>query len=666
MRRSSLLAPSAWSRAAQAVLPWLIGLAFIAVEVRRVSGQVAVRYPDFFTWAERASRFDLHHLAEWQWVDGLYPLGYPLLLRLGVALGADVLRVAFAISILGGFLGLLATFWLVRRMTGEWALAVLTEFGLGCMAYYLFFGNLDSTDMLAAGLQLLSFPLLLRETRRRSAGLIAGLLVGLSYLVRYTATLPFLLCTLFLLGAAGLRRDREGLVVTGLYLLGGMVGAAPQWIASAVVTGNPLYNTQAHNLWFHLLGSGDYIRDWNAVPLDISLWQVVASDPARFFGHWWGVFQTVWPGTEFLAVDLPLGVLAQAGFIFALLAPGQMRRPARVFMLLYTAGMLALLAFTRYDRRFLITLMPFEVLCCLYFLWTLFPARVGICRWRLPVRVPLLLCLLAFNVRYPLHFMLSNPADETIVAVSNTLHAAGMTSARQVFSTPVEFHDVSDPWKRRFDMAFALARDLTATDALLDFVHDHGYRFFIFDRQTGLFLYPDMEGLLLPENRPAGLTPVLVQEERDFVVYRVEENSAVAPRPSGARLENGITLTGYETFVSRDDPRGERWVGLYLHWQTATPLTTSLKVFVHLIDADGQLVAQHDSVPALWTYPTDRWAVGEEVVDFHPLHFDPTLGRGPFTIYVGLYDPQTGRRVPLSGADGPPGEDRIEVDRITD
>ena len=91
-----------WLNALRVSVPWLIGLAFVVVEVRRVSGQIAVRYPDFSTWAERAASFDIGSLAQWEWVNGLYPLGYPLLLRLGVELGGDVLRTAFAISILGG------------------------------------------------------------------------------------------------------------------------------------------------------------------------------------------------------------------------------------------------------------------------------------------------------------------------------------------------------------------------------------------------------------------------------------------------------------------------------------------------------------------------------------------------------------------------------------
>jgi hypothetical protein len=35
----------AWGRWARAILPWLIGLAFVVVEICRVAVQVAARYP---------------------------------------------------------------------------------------------------------------------------------------------------------------------------------------------------------------------------------------------------------------------------------------------------------------------------------------------------------------------------------------------------------------------------------------------------------------------------------------------------------------------------------------------------------------------------------------------------------------------------------------------
>lgn len=645
-----ILQRTAWNTRARAAVPWLISLAFVAVEIRRVTGQIAVRYPDFFGWAERAARFDIHHLSQWDWVNGLYPLGYPLLLRLGVELGLDVLRTAFVISILGGLLGLMGTFWLVWRLTENWTLAVFSQAVLACTSFYLFYANLDATDMLAAGLQILSLALLCQRDdhvpRRHLA--VAGLLAGLSYLIRYTASLSIVLCALFLTGLAWRRRQREGLITVAVYLLGALIGAAPQLIASTLVKGNPFYNHQAHNLWFHLKGSSDYIHAWRAVPMDISLWEVISADPGRFFSHWWQVFKSAWSTGDAVALDVPLGILMHAGLLYAVLVPGTLKRSGRAFAALYTVGLVALLSFTRLDRRFLITLMPFQVLGSLYFLWHVLPDRVRVRRFAVPARTLVLALLVLHLAHYPWRFMSANPPDAQIIEVSNALHAAGMTSAREVFSTHVEYHDVADPWKRRFAMAFVLARDLDAYEALLGFIQRRGYRFFIFDQQTGVSLYPDMEFLRYPENRPAGLIPVLVHDKRDFAVYRVQGSAWPEPRPLGAQLENGIVLTGYEIYQGTDLPAGSgQRAGLYLHWEATTPVESHLKVFVHVFDEAGQMVTQHDSVPALWTFPSAHWVAGDQVVDFHPLAFDAAAGRGPFTIQVGLYDTATLQRIPV-------------------
>jgi hypothetical protein len=91
------------------VLPVLIAALFIGVEAQRVSSQVVARYPDFFGWANRAARLAAGDVPGLNWAHGLYPFGYPLLLWAGVRwLGLDALRTGFALSTLGGVLGLLA------------------------------------------------------------------------------------------------------------------------------------------------------------------------------------------------------------------------------------------------------------------------------------------------------------------------------------------------------------------------------------------------------------------------------------------------------------------------------------------------------------------------------------------------------------------------------
>ena len=86
-----------------------------------------------------------------------------------------------------------------------------------------------------------------------------------------------------------------------------------------------------------------------------------------------------------------------------------------------------------------------------------------------------------------------------------------------------------------------------------------------------------------------------------------------------------------------------------LVWRAEAETPTDYRVFVHLVDATGAIVAQSDAAPAGWTRPTTGWLPGEYVPDTHTLTLPSVLPDGPLTLRVGLYDPDTGARL-LSGA----------------
>ncbi|MEZ4517376.1 MAG: hypothetical protein R3C44_11285 [Chloroflexota bacterium] len=88
-----------------------------------------------------------------------------------------------------------------------------------------------------------------------------------------------------------------------------------------------------------------------------------------------------------------------------------------------------------------------------------------------------------------------------------------------------------------------------------------------------------------------------------------------------------------------------------LVWQAVAELPTSYHIFLHLVDADGQLLAQTDGIPANWERPTTGWLPGEVILDDHLLTLPNPLPEGPLTLRVGLYDPDTGTRLAVGEAD---------------
>jgi hypothetical protein len=99
-----------------------------------------------------------------------------------------------------------------------------------------------------------------------------------------------------------------------------------------------------------------------------------------------------------------------------------------------------------------------------------------------------------------------------------------------------------------------------------------------------------------------------------------------------------------------------------LVWRARAKIADDYTVFLHLLDADGQLVANDDGQPLGALYPTSVWEPGEVVVDARVLGAD--LPPGDYQVEAGLYQLDTGERLATSGAGEPLG-DRVALGTLT-
>jgi hypothetical protein len=91
---------------------------------------------------------------------------------------------------------------------------------------------------------------------------------------------------------------------------------------------------------------------------------------------------------------------------------------------------------------------------------------------------------------------------------------------------------------------------------------------------------------------------------------------------------------------------------LTLYWRAEAPMAADYVVFIHLLDAAGEVVAQGDAAPQAGRYPTHWWEPGEVISDQHVIPLPADLPPGSYRIRLGLYRPDTGERLPLAGAAG--------------
>lgn len=141
---------------------------------------------------------------------------------------------------------------------------------------------------------------------------------------------------------------------------------------------------------------------------------------------------------------------------------------------------------------------------------------------------------------------------------------------------------------------------------------------------------------------------------------RVGEPQFTAPavsRPREAKLGDQVQFLGYDLPLAKVESGSS--VSLTLYWRCLEEMNTSYTVFTHVLDTDGNIVGQRDSIPQGGELPTTTWVADEFVVDHYEIPIQDVRA-GPCRIEVGMYDPLTGMRLPVVA----PGGHRLAGDRI--
>ncbi len=125
----------------------------------------------------------------------------------------------------------------------------------------------------------------------------------------------------------------------------------------------------------------------------------------------------------------------------------------------------------------------------------------------------------------------------------------------------------------------------------------------------------------------------------------VSHATTYQPRHKGtADFGGAIRLEGWDA-PPRAIPGSEVPVALY--WQSLARVDDDYTVFVHLLDAHGDLVAQADHQPLDGQYPTSLWDANDQVRDGFSLAIPPETPPGEYDVMLGWYDGKTGQRLTL-------------------
>jgi len=146
---------------------------------------------------------------------------------------------------------------------------------------------------------------------------------------------------------------------------------------------------------------------------------------------------------------------------------------------------------------------------------------------------------------------------------------------------------------------------------------------------------------------PVGVTLIAVLGVGVWISQPVP-SIQVPAEPALARLGDAIELVGAD--VSATQVSVGETVTLTLTWRSIAPAPRDLSVFVHVLAADGTVVAQSDKIRPVVAWPTDRWPIGRSFTDQHLLALPVDLAPGRYRVAVGLWDRLTGARQPVEGS----------------
>ncbi len=164
---------------------------------------------------------------------------------------------------------------------------------------------------------------------------------------------------------------------------------------------------------------------------------------------------------------------------------------------------------------------------------------------------------------------------------------------------------------------------------------------------VGLFRRVPLEDLTARDPRGNIITPTIAR-------LKVVGTSAVEiQNPVSFEFADQIALVGYA--VEND----KSMLKLRLFWRARATMEEDYTVFVHLVDASGNTVAQADSQPQRGAYPTSFWNVGETVADDYAVAIARDVPPGDYQVVVGVYRARDNTRLWVQSGGALVGGDQV-------
>lgn len=494
------------------------GLIFLLVPILFVAGLVlanwhnwgATLYGDYLRFVLRAERF--------YWVDGFYPLGYPVLLRMTNLATHDYLLAGKVLNLIGAASAL---FFCAKICAFQSQDAPILS-GLLCQAVLVsvpaFFSCsfTEGTDMVCVGFLIPGLCCIIRsQCEKRGWAALSGLSMGLAYLVRYTALLFALSMAAWIVFSGRPWRQKASVLVCFVFCL--LSAASVQLAFSAVETGNPFFNRHVENIYFGVYGGRDWVGNWGKWR-DKGLLELLENDPHAFLRNLLRQLKLSYALTQPLLLFAALGTALTWN-----LRRGRMREGV-AFILLLSLAFAAAMSAAFVSERLLLPVFP--LLCVPIGVSLGLGIHLGSARlqkwesvnWRV-LRLAMFGGLFAtVLIRYGYEAARFDvPHIHQNKRISDALLRAGLRAPAEVLCSGTEFYFYRLPMLEPFTNFWwgtgsppeLRSRNTDLTLHELEVVlRRENFRFLIFDERQGLSNLPRLSSLLHSDTASPLLRPV--------------------------------------------------------------------------------------------------------------------------------------------------------------
>jgi len=104
-----------------------------------------------------------------------------------------------------------------------------------------------------------------------------------------------------------------------------------------------------------------------------------------------------------------------------------------------------------------------------------------------------------------------------------------------------------------------------------------------------------------------------------------------------------IRLLGWEVEGELAKLEELYYLDITMYWQSLRPMTENYRVYLKLVDSDGQVWRENDSKPVFDSFLTSQWEEGVILRDRHGLEVSPDAPPGVYYVGLGLFDPDLGK-----------------------